>query len=849
MNSSGMERFRKCATFFSIGHLLVFAMAAGQDIAAKGCGRAFDLPRGRARILSSHTLWLCRARLPSVRAASLTAIEAHRSFGEGSTAGRGMALRSGTFSSDAHKKRPIRDGSGISAVYTPLDAAHPHADSLKGQPGCCGALAIVDTPNACAPETPSPKLDTTGHIQRSLGHRFHRKNLHLTCQLFFPVGAKGAYGESLCIGKQIRASFLSLKKKDYIEFLSNLGPGIAAKKAALCEIIKTPEEYSYLQEISDWSSALVSQTVCFITEVSPPEFDLAHFDSTATRYIHPFGSNAQVCFSLKSHSNHREIGKNLDVLKSLDLSKKDQRLSGALWSFFNVPEILRDFSEFKMGFLASLKKKHKKLHAGCSLEKHLHKPKDISDFFGALECLSGIARSICARAEEDIGATRKECTGMAKKLKKHLEQLAFSGEQHRQPADHSSAKNAIESLFRVTLAFYSVYQNSVEGIPIEGSRVFFPEQIYLSIFSVEKDPGKVGYCQVTAEPNDKQSKAWEGSACEKPTLQHVYYIDNEAQARKPVIVPWAVSGIPCEEIAKYIADMYNRPQSQIHLFLFDSEMHSLAHMDPSSTTYFGANKFSKKILVFYYISNNPTENAKLRLVEFRPREDNAPGAERSRVCFPLFLNDLMFRLIDHSGHMFQKTGPEKAAGFVESLEGMVITAYVLVPPPGRPQGYYPLAVIDLESDPWDFEMGYAASSIQVSPTSASGACYSIAYKTRKVRSEPCYTVFIGENAGCILKQSTYEEEGAESALDRPADPHKAKHAAARAPSCSPSQYEPGAHPSLAQGCIKQGVENLSNLFWHVEKSSIKKCIVMSLLSAKQCNQLGLRGDLLRLLMK
>ncbi|KAH9387115.1 uncharacterized protein NEMAJ01_2011 [Nematocida major] len=632
------------------------------------------------------------------------------------------------------------------------------------------------------------------------------------------VGSAGsgalAHKQALSIGKRIREAFRQSAHIGFMKFLSNLGPGVEAKKAALCEIAQNPERYRYLERLGGPIGPIVLQTLRFIEQCSPPEFSLACFDSTAQLPTSPFSSSGKVFFSLHSYLAEKRRDKGLAVCKGLKLGKSLGSFSSVVEAFFRMPGVFNDILCFGgSSGIVVMKSECKKPKNLKRLERltcmHRKRRKDFSGFFSWFEYLHCVAKSVLELQE------KKGDTNVERRFMRNLETLRSLTNSISCAWVHGHCFEGADlefiTIFQGLLLMYTACSGVKEAAEIEGGPLLFPKEAHRSTFRVDQRARRMFYSGVQTEPTDRYAGFAKELIFKERDLHHVYYVDNEEQARKPVIIPQCYAEVSCAEVVKYISELYEKPQSHIHVFLMNLYTHALAYKDAESTPYFCPKEGASEVLVFYYIVESISEDTEYMLVEFRPVEEESSGPGAGVVRLPLFLNSLMINALAISNYTVRESqGGKGHSGNMKSIRKMCnAVPHVLACTKQASQEQYPLASISMgPANTLDVDMSYALSSVRFFSRPCAKGCFFVSYLTRKPEKAPYHPVFIGRNAKALLKQILCRD--------------------------------------LAD--VQVELFGLEDLFWRVWKD-IAGNARLDLLGRQKSCQLGLRSRILRILME
>ncbi|KAH9386280.1 uncharacterized protein NEMAJ01_1176 [Nematocida major] len=349
-----------------------------------------------------------------------------------------------------------------------------------------------------------------------------------------------------------------------------------------------------------------------------------------------------------------------------------------------------------------------------------------TDFFGALECLHGIAKGMEAHADRALEACLLE---HGEKLVAHLEALFYlEKEKEHLVTVQSYIERLCMSVFRAIWVLCKTCFVSGSALPAENVGAFPLEETRQSVFKVDKEAQRMLYVRASAEPNDNYVGFADVFLREPLPMQRVCYVDNAEQRQKPVVIPQAPAQISCAEIVRYIADTHNRPQDQIHVFLFSLSTRTLTYTSPESTEYFSTCSDAEEILVFYYIPKSTAESASLALVEFRPPEESGSAQGSPVVYLPLFLSGPV-PLPDCGAH---ETGSARPPRCIADLTEMDEEA-ALVLPAEKPESGHSAMAVDLGIlDILKITRAYIISPAAALDGEPSDSCYTISYTTRAV---------------------------------------------------------------------------------------------------------------------
>ncbi|KAH9386709.1 uncharacterized protein NEMAJ01_1605 [Nematocida major] len=536
-------------------------------------------------------------------------------------------------------------------------------------------------------------------------------------------------------GERIKRAFQQSEGKGFMKFLSSLGPGILAKKAALCEISQAPEKYAHLEQFGGAIYPLALQTLRFIEEFSLQSFTPACFDRVAQEPVSSAALSKNASFYLESDLAKEKRDRGLAAWEGMQLGEELQSLSSAVRFFFRMPGVFGDLLE--MGESSPLA-----APSGSSLR---HLP--------SLQRLSCVARGVLAlqeragSAEEAEKCFKKELEA----LKEHISSLPCNF----QKISPKLSNEVFLPILQAIWAFYRKRPDPGAEKALVGRPVFFPKETQISIFKWEKKTNTILYDQTHPSENNSAPEFSLLFAPSGVSLQSVCYVDNEEQVRKPVVIVQSRAQILCKEVVKYIAAMYKKPQKQIHVFSISLQTHALTRKDPEKTAYFSADKDSAELLAFYYIAKKVCKGASFTLAEFRPRK--AEGAEQRRrvVYLPLFLSDMMASAIPMSQHAGSKD--ISAPGGLERVKRIQnvhnALPLVLLHSDKSAESHYQSNTAELgDVHALELDMCYAMSSIRVICDPSVEDCEFISYRTRKVEKEQSHLVCIGESARELLKQ-------------------------------------------------------------------------------------------------
>ncbi|KAH9387104.1 uncharacterized protein NEMAJ01_2000 [Nematocida major] len=605
----------------------------------------------------------------------------------------------------------------------------------------------------------------------------------------------------------------------FVELLAALGPGVEVKHIAMRKIVQHPENFAGLEINGVPLTSLALQTLRFIEKHTRAGFSLACFDSTAQRFMSPFAPNGKVFFSVHTCFLEEKRDKGLAVWEGLGLDDDLHSLSVAVRFFFRMPGVFRDLMQLQnrtlynaVELVCKSPNNKKKLQQYMRLwGESLHFSSDFSFF---LECLVGVAGGVIALQESEPPKSRLHFKGKLERLNSCMKKDGFLCEGPPSGMESTFIKQIYLPMLQGFLSFYAVCLDHVTGFRAQGKRAFFPSETHTSTFKFCSVRKRMFYWEVKTEENSEFLGFADVDRPAMIDMQHVCYVDSEEQARKPVVIPQCQAEISCAEIAKYIADLYEKPLEHIHVFSLNLLTLALTYKNPESTPYIRENSVNNEILVFYYIPESVLKDARLRLVMFWPLSEKSLGPAQRVVRLPLFLGSLMFESLPLSMYMpHENKGSMQDFSHIESVFAMLNQApHVFYLGDTCSQDYYPQATVRLDcKNMLDLDINYALCSVSCHGPTSQGY-YAVSYKTRKVERELGHTVFVDKWAGLPGEQ-----------------------------------HMPDFFNALQKKFQHQGRMGSASLFWRVISDQEGNAL-MILLGAAQCAQLGLCGNLLRVIM-
>ncbi|KAH9386011.1 uncharacterized protein NEMAJ01_0907 [Nematocida major] len=545
----------------------------------------------------------------------------------------------------------------------------------------------------------------------------------------------------------------TLKNNLFLEFLLKLGEGIEIKYRALQEIANNPNDYKYLRKISDWSDALVQQTLRFIAEnASVPEYK-SHNPAESVAL-----SNR---LSVKKERILHSLGEYTDDTKRVDelakhqiyLNKGKDSVVASILFIFSIPEIFADLVNLKLESIHIRKKECLKAHSKNLVSKWLYSHDGVYlesplVFFDTLERLSIFAKAIkhCQDPAEMAKEQEEVHTHIFETIKNHMRSNCKNAGSSAMYTGED-AKTCCMFLHYIMCTFYSIFPHITEGVRITGKGLLSSSESYVSTFIIDGDSRALYVCTST-EQTCKPEKQSNRHDLTHINLQHIYYVDNEKQSRELVIVPVPIGGTPFTDIARYISDMYGKPLERIHLFSFNTRTHGMTYMPMDGHISRNSIHSYVEVPVFYYIEHqNPSDSENIWLVEFIVESKDNPGLNYDVAHLPLFVNDLLLCSIGLSKYkpvpqaaparpikdicMMMNERPQVYAVNLENAHAL--------------QGYYPLTMINIDtpSDSSIMDLRIVSSSVLTAPLLDElneRTILKVTYRIRKARKDQ-YSIF------------------------------------------------------------------------------------------------------------
>ncbi|KAH9386219.1 uncharacterized protein NEMAJ01_1115 [Nematocida major] len=496
--------------------------------------------------------------------------------------------------------------------------------------------------------------------------------------------------------KEIKRVHDALQSKNMWEFIVSLRKGARAKMELLTEIYNNPKDYKYFRNTDTLYRETIRQMMAFIERQWPEVCYSDKPEKFTLGYSHinyPI-SAADIFLKQPQYERLLDDTEKLNI-KIQGRSQEHNFLCTAVEMLMSIPEVFLDLIRIDDEFLFVLRKNWIKRLGNfklsifldhCLKRNHI-KPevkiqKDENFLVYMVESMARLAKY-----HIELKADGSDTAALLSEMEKTVEELheslvKFIEIHYLGPL---STTIVYKTLFSVLTVFYEACPYVYKEKEIEGKKVVLPRRFLKSVFSIdglENTLEYIGEPECSLITNDQMTL----NASNKD-FQLVYYVDNQDQMQKPVLIPMYGYSIEASEIAKYISALYRKLPEKIHLLGYSPTSCKWTYRDPHSVMFTGTNSSNiGEILVFYYIAEShpkdeeqikkeakmtPEEKKKMEEekkkkieatgieepehLDLQFTELSQEGSETSRpgmVNFPLFLNKLFVSMLDSAKYEF-----------------------------------------------------------------------------------------------------------------------------------------------------------------------------------------------------
>ncbi|KAH9385348.1 uncharacterized protein NEMAJ01_0244 [Nematocida major] len=443
-------------------------------------------------------------------------------------------------------------------------------------------------------------------------------------------------------------------------------------------------------------------------------------------------------------------------LPSILLKNDMSSLRAAIQSLFTISEVFSDFCRTSKDFIAQMHQRHLENQALKKKLQHLLEQctgtkVEFAAFFGTLSALQEMASIMSAHGgraaatESYKDAVSTACAKVEHALCKHWLWMHV----YRKDSWFAHAQYAF--LRQFVAIFYHICPPCAGKPPLEGkSRIFLSEYIKV-FFMVDKEAGTAQFWHRKSLLCNSPRRA----PFQEMHMHHVYYMDNEKQARKVVVLPTQAGvGLRCAHIIAYISALYSKPKQNLHVFAFSPKTRTWSYRDPEATAYAAPCSASAEILVFYYIkeADSPDAQTNLLLAEFRSFSDCREPKDTRILRFPLFLNELFAGVLAHFqvGYVCEKCAEARPARIRSLRDVAGATPHIYTAEPGNGKDYYAQNSMRIgeQADHQDLELEIANATLSLEkgkPAHKRSSLYIYTYHIRSIELGKHSTIYMKKN--------------------------------------------------------------------------------------------------------
>ncbi|KAH9386081.1 uncharacterized protein NEMAJ01_0977 [Nematocida major] len=428
-----------------------------------------------------------------------------------------------------------------------------------------------------------------------------------------------------------------LKSESFWELVSLLGPDMRTRHALLMEIAKNQQKYAFLYERVNINHAVLRKLINFWVENAPSSYSFRDAGKA------PFECERRTIGDMVLSLGARESSSTRPMVDNvlLPFTKKLGFLTTAVQALLSIPEISKDLQTMPNELFGSVfddihNSKNKSLYLEYT---SLCKDAEIAPpvLFLIISCLLELVENTKDYQEQERPKTAENFRRKQKKLlallKTHLDMC------NPDKQSENSSWRAYKTLYNTMAVFYQLCSKRAANLEsISGKSSVLLDQYHINSFYMGPEGTNTFYSLIQYGKREHEPVLL--APAERMQVQHVFYIDNEEQARKVVIIPTFKDGLSCLHIRRHICALYEKSMNEIHVLGFNTETKKWSYMNREKTQCLNSRDArTNNILVFYYIMEAASSQTSvcLELAEF---VGNGP-LPRNMARFPLLLNSLM----------------------------------------------------------------------------------------------------------------------------------------------------------------------------------------------------------------